>query len=179
MNAIQAQRLAKEKNLSHKHVKECFHYEPSSGKLTWKISKARCVKIGQEAGWMRSDGYRQVEVDGTKFLVHRLIYFFIEGKFPPKEIDHIDGNKSNNRWNNIRACSRSENMSNAGPRRNNKLGIRGVYYDPKRRRYITRIRKGCTKKYIGSFKTKEEAARAYQEEQSKIFGEYAYPGETK
>ncbi len=106
-------------------VKELFDYDREQGKLYWKVARSRRIKVGQEAGSIKSNGYRYVQIDGKDYRAHRLI-FLIEHEHLPKVIDHKDGDKLNNHISNLREASQSENMRNKSKQSNNTSGIVGV-----------------------------------------------------
>ena len=94
---------------------ELFEYDFETGELTWK-------KTGKVAGWLDSSGYRSVAIGKIKYKVHRLIYFMFHRVDPGKKvIDHIDGDKINNRLINLRCVKRSVNSKNTAYQR--KRGI--------------------------------------------------------
>lgn len=103
-----------------------FRYEADSGKLYHVTSKGTC-KAGQEVTALDTKGYVRVQFQGKKILGHRLAWELYYGETPPKYIDHIDGDKTNNRINNLRAATYSENQWNRPATSLNTSGIKGVH----------------------------------------------------
>jgi len=98
----------------------------------------------------------------------------MRGYWPQNQMDHKDGNGLNNRWSNLRECSRSQNGANRqGPQKNNKLGIKGVGLHVKSGKYHARIRVHGKQIHLGYYDTSEAAACAYQKAAKKHFGEFA------
>lgn len=147
--------------VTQEFLKEVFEYK--DGKLFWKKRiSIRCV-LGKEAGDVKDHGYRHVGVSKKRYLAHRLIYFMFYGE-QPQEIDHIDGNRDNNKIENLRSVTRSQNNMNSKMNRRNKTGHKGV------RKNIHKWVASLGQKHIGSFDTKEEASEAYYKEACKRFG---------
>ena len=152
--------------LTQNYLKECLGYNPDTGIFTRK-------KTQTTVGTLRKDGYLMMRANNTAYLNHRLAWFYVYGYFP-KQIDHINNIRTDNRICNLREANRSENNQNQiKPRSNNKVGFLGVCFDKNNLNYRARI--GINKKYIniGSFKTPEEAHNAYLQAKRQLhpFGE--------
>lgn len=126
---------------------DVFAYEPETGRLTWKMSRpGRGCIAGREAGGNAHHGYRAVMLNGRKLYVHRIAWELIHGAIPEGMcIDHVDGDRSNNRLSNLRLATLSMNQRNAKFPRNNKTGIIGVY--PKSNGFVVR----CASRELGYF----------------------------
>lgn len=98
-----------------------------------------------------------MRIDGKKYLAHRLIWMWKEGYFPEHQIDHIDRNKSNNKWNNLRHISSSCNARNVGVRQTNKSGITGVCWAKKVGKWKSYVRLNNKLKNLGDFFDFDEA----------------------
>lgn len=155
-------------------IRELLDYR-ADGALIWKIATSNRVKIGFVAGFKRKDGYWFVSVDGRKHALHRLIYIYHHGAID-QEIDHRDGNPSNNRIANLRLATRTQNCCNKRKQRNNKSGVKGVFWCADRQRWIAKIKIGDKSKNLGRFKTIEEAAAAYADAAAALHGEFARTG---
>lgn len=112
--------------LETQKLEEAFRYDENTGKLYWKISRGNQVKVGAEVTNKGSHGYIEVKYDGRSYLVHRLTWQLFHRRKPSQYIDHINGNKLDNRIENLRECSMSTNIANAKLFSNNKSGARGV-----------------------------------------------------
>ena len=112
-------------------------------------------------------------IDGHSFRAHRLAWLYVHGRWPAEQIDHIDQNTSNNRLNNLREATASQNKANKSPRRNNLLGVRGVSREKGGRKFRAAITKDGHRLYLGAFGTVKAASAAYQKAANKLFGEFA------
>lgn len=140
-------------------LKELLHYDPDTGVFTRKVSKGK-AKAGAEAGYLNSDGYREVKVCGRPFKAHRLAFLYMTGMWPDYQVDHLNGNRLDNRWCNLRdadAVTNNENKTKALP--NNQSGLLGVHKH--RSKWRAQIRTNRKLKHLGSFDTPEEAYAAY------------------
>lgn len=152
--------LAKKYGLSQEELKELLHYNQDTGEFTWLKSIGGRTKVGKKAGYITSNGYYQTRINNVKCANHRLAFIYMLDKEPAQFVDHIDGNRLNNSWNNLREATYAENAQNlVAPRINNKVGIIGVH--KKRNKFIAQIMTDGKKKYIGQFDTPEEAHQAY------------------
>jgi hypothetical protein len=121
-------RIGRDKNadVEHERLLALLHYDPLTGEFRWK--ERRGVVFDKNAGSDRGDGYFSICVDGKRYLVHRLAWFYVHGLWPIHQIDHINGNPSDNRLANLREATNSQNQQNTGPRSSNsKSGHKCVY----------------------------------------------------
>lgn len=154
---------------------EYFNYDPETGHLIYRERPRsefthatygwHVKRLGTPAGSPNAQGYIKVVIDGTYYSAHRVVWLIVHGEFPSYpdfEIDHINGNRSDNRLANLRLASKSDNQRNAGQRVNNTSGVHGVNWKarPSGGRWVARIWNGPRHVYLGSFKTLEEAAIA-------------------
>ena len=155
--------------ITQSELKEILHYNPYSGLFIWNISKGKCKK-GFVAGTIRKPGYIQIGIKGYYYQAHRLVWLYIHGSFPDNHIDHIDHNGLNNRLNNLREATRSENMQNKikAQQNNKSTGLLGAFKHTNRNSFIAQIRINGEQKYLGTFKTAQEAHEAYIKAKRKI-----------
>jgi hypothetical protein len=143
--------------LTHQRVLDTFGYDPKTGFLTWKISRAgrRPIIPGSRAGRVRWDGrYRVIGIDNKGHLEHRLIWFYVHGVWP-KQLDHINRDGLDNRITNLRSVTSKQNQRNRRElQKNNTSGYRGVH------RIRDKWKAVAFGQYVGFFETKEEAATA-------------------
>ena len=156
--------------LTHSRVKEFFNYDPKEGILRWKIKRKRGYP-GKPAGSLQHTGYIQAWVDGHPYQAHRLIWFWMTGKWPRYILDHKDRNKSNNRWDNLREATISQNALNKISNKN-KYGHKGIKYRIDRKSWVAFLEIGPKVHCFGSYKTKEEAIAAYRCNAPRICGEF-------
>lgn len=129
--------------ITHKELLERLDYK--GGVLYWKNNPERLDRwnnryAGQVAGHYRKDGYYIVNIDKKLYLAHRVIWLYVTGEWPEKDIDHIDGNPSNNVFENFRLVTSSENHKNSKLYSRNKTGVPGCYWDKARNRFVVDIR---------------------------------------
>ena len=140
---------------------EFLIYDQDTGKFTWRTSPTPRFQAGKQAGSVNSSGYVVIRCNGTLYPAHRLAWLFTRGKWPIGDIDHINGNRADNRSANLRDVTRSVNQQNLKQaRRDNQTGMLGV----KKTRsgsFEARINLGGRYVHIGTFKTATEAHNAY------------------
>ena len=152
------------KELTQERLKEVLHYDHETGIFTRKIKTASNTKIGDIAGGLTDQGYSTICIDYKGYRAHRLAWMYLYGYFP-KEIDHINGNRLDNRLCNLREVTRSENNQNHKKlRSNNTTGYVGVSQFKRDNNFLARIVVDGKIKSIGYFDTPEEASEAYLKE---------------
>jgi hypothetical protein len=142
-------------------LKQVLDYLPLAGLFIWNNPTNRRVKKGSQAGTICSDGYVAITIDGQKYMAHRLAYLYMVGSMPEDQIDHIDRDRANNKWQNIRSCSPRENQRNTKVRLNNTSGFSGVTWHKDRNRWRARIHNNeGVEVSLGSFVKKQDAINA-------------------
>lgn len=156
-------------NLTQSQACEIWEYQPLTGVLTNKDHRSRNAKKGKEAGtlcaYKNGAVYRRVRIGDKKYMTHQIIWLMLYGEWPTSEIDHINGNTLDNRSVNLRVVSLAENRRNNALYKNNSTGITGVRFCIASGRYHSYV---CNT-YLGSFSTKEEAAKKRYEAEP-LFG---------
>ena len=145
--------------ITQQRLRELFEYDHQSGRLIWRDQTgARKLRSTEPSA---AGGYTGHRIGGKTYQAHRLIWMYLHGSWPCGDIDHIDGNRRNNRADNLRAVSRSVNLQNLKKARSdNNTGLLGVKRN--KMRFMARIRAGGGKQiYLGNFKTAKEAHEAY------------------
>lgn len=130
-----------------------FRYDEETGKLYWNERVHKRIRIGQECGRITSHGYRKLRVFGTEYYVHRLVWFIKTGDWPKNQIDHINRNRLDNRFFNLRDVTCQQNLCN-----NNFQGIRKA---SRGSTYSASISVNKQTIYLGNFPTAELARNAY------------------
>ena len=143
------------------------------GLLYNKVFRSSHAVAGKRSGsfW---NGYMSVSVKGIKYLEHRIVYYMVHGECP-EYIDHIDGNKLNNRIENLRPATSSQNKCNIGIRADNTSGIKGVSWSKVKGKWTARVALNGKIK-CGYFDDKEEAAKFIKTLREQYHGEYANHG---
>ena len=139
-----------------------LYYKEKVGKMT----------IGKKAGGYNKCGYYNIDINRVKYRLHRMIFLWHHGFLAP-EIDHINGIKTDNRIENLRASTKGQNLRNSKIRKNNSSGYKNVYFDKKENKYIVELRTDGKCKRIGRFKDLELADLVAQEARNKYHKEFA------
>jgi hypothetical protein len=146
-------------NLSAERLRGLLYYNPLTGEFM-RIRRRGRTKIGERPGHTDEHGYSQIFVDGFRYKAHRLAWLYVHGVFPVGFIDHINGNKSDNRIANLRDADALINVQNLhGPKGRNASGFLGV--SRKRDRWRASIRANGKQLNLGSFDTPELAYESY------------------
>lgn len=144
-------------DLTANEVQTLFSYDPNTGLLTWRVSGKGRKGIGSEAGSPHNKGYKAVCVNYRRYLIHRIIWLIVTGSWPKEEIDHINGIRDDNRWNNLRQVTGHENKKNAKRYKNNTSGVTGVYWNKTISKWGAYIVVNNKMFYLGSFANKADA----------------------
>lgn len=104
-------------------AKSVWSYDPETGVVSWN------AREGAVAGSKNSNGYIIIQFEGRAYKAHRLAWMIFHGTVPNGDVDHINGDRTDNRISNLRVVSRSVNMRNARRPSNNTSGVTGVYWD--------------------------------------------------
>ena len=159
--------------MDQKTVRELFEYR--NGVLYWRKKPANSVNITKPAGSIGSSGYLSIGIKYKLYLTHRLIFLYHHG-YIPKTLDHINNNKLDNRIENLRPATNSENIQNSKKSSINVSGYKGVSFHKNVKKWCAQIRINKKLKYLGCFSTPEEAHQAYCQAADKHFGEFANHG---
>lgn len=157
--------------LTAQRARELLSYDPETGTLTWKVSRSR-VRAGAQAGNLDHNGYVRVRIDGVGYLAHRVAWLIVHGSCPDL-LDHKNGNRLDNRLQNLRPASPRLNQANRRIAKNNTSGVKGIIKEKGRTKWRARIRFHGKLLHLGAFDTKEEAAAAYASNAQRYFGEFA------
>lgn len=173
-------------------LRELLRYEPETGKLYWKTREEKWFKetasrsrrhtcsnwnakySGKEAFTATGrDGYKASRINGVGLIAHRVVWAMIHGYWPDGQIDHINGDKIDNRASNLRLATSNQNIFNRSMYRDNASGFKGVHLDKSTGLWRSQITAYGKKKQLGSFSTPEAAHEAYCRAADKIHGEFA------
>jgi hypothetical protein len=118
---------------------------------------------GKKKGSFDTHGRIQVLIAGKRYSEHRLVWLWFNGEFPDGDLDHINRNPADNRIENLRIVTRSQNKQNSGLYKNNTSGFKGVCLAGKWGTWKASIAIDRKRYYLGSFETKELAYQRYLE----------------
>ena len=148
--------------------RELLRYNSIDGELYWKATNSPRATAGSLAGCLcKRTGYRLVRVNGKLLRAHRIVWAIVKGDVPD-EIDHINGDRADNRIENLRRASRSENNQNRGTASNNTSGFIGVSFEKTRGKWSAKIQAFGRAFHLGRFNSAEDAAAAYEAAKSNI-----------
>ena len=158
--------------LTQDRLRELLHYDPETGLLTWRNdagARGR-IKAGTTAGSVGHHGHVVVNIGGSYYYGHRLAYLHMTGEWPSHKIDHKNGVRHDNRWDNLRNVSQQVNTQNRrGPPRGKKSGLpMGVSIDRRDGAYRADITTDGRTRSLGRYKTPEEAHAAYLEAKRRL-----------
>jgi len=159
--------------LTAEKLRELLSYDPDTGLFTWRKRTSNRVTAGSVAGHpCRRDGRLMIGIGGKVYLAHRLAWLHVHGTMP-KEIDHVDGDPTNNRLNNLRECSHAQNQKNLKRAKHNTSGFKGVHYHRGAGKWRARIQSDGKTKSLGLHQTPEAAHAAYCGAALELHGDFA------
>lgn len=155
--------------LSADFLRERFDYDAETGVVTYSGREranlppsARSRRAGKAAGWKDTAGHLNIKIKSIDFLLHRVIWTMVTGEEPKGQIDHINGDKTDNRWSNLRIATGSINAQNLHKAyANSSSGVLGVSPGITNGTWLANIRINRVLIRLGTFKSKEDASDAY------------------
>ena len=177
--------MAPKKLPPRSYVRQCLTYDPKTGELRWRkrplshfpdrvtAQKWNTRWAGKIAGKNHARGYWMLTIDYQGHLAHRVAWLLAYGEPVPHMLDHIDGNRQNNRIANLRAATQSENNWNSRLRKNNLVGVKGIRRVPRSGKFSAEIWHHGRSHVIGYFVTLEEAMAARREAAERLHGKFA------
>lgn len=155
-------------------LKALLAYDPETGIVTYRVKRYR-KNAGDLAGF-QSGEYLCIGINQFDYKLHRVAWALHYGEWPSLEIDHINGNGSDNRIVNLRNVTHAQNLKNRKNAKNNTTGLKGVFYCKRDKTWSSKIRVDYQWKCLGTFQTKEEAAEAYAAGSVLYHGEFRRAG---
>lgn len=160
--------------LTVERMDEIFDVDPAKGSIIWRAPPFNHPDLmGKEAGTTNCYGYVQIRIDGRIYRRARLIWFYVHGTWPSKQVDHENLVKTDDRLENLREASSDQNQWNTSVRKNNLLKAKGIDWRPDKKRYRARVVcRGITTQ-VGYFRSLDEAIAARAQVVIKLHGEFA------
>jgi hypothetical protein len=174
--AAQVTHFGREALLTLEDLKATFHYDPDTGKFT-RLTSVGGAHIGDEPGYIHEHGYRIISVRGVKYRAHRLAWFYMTGEWPKEDVDHRNTIPDDNRWENLREATDHQNLQNVGMPKHNTSGLKGANWHKEKQKWRATIQSNGKWRFLGYFKTAEEAHSAYCKAAQELNGEFANFGE--
>lgn len=156
--------------LKRERLLEVLRYDPATGEMYWRVSRG-CRIAGAVAGNSHDDGYVYIKVDKVIYRRTRLIWLYVHGRWPRVHIDHANRDTSDDRLQNLREATRSQNLGNRKINKNNSTGFKGVC--EVKGRFRTYLNAHGRRLNIGAYDTAEQAGAAYMAKARETFGEFA------
>lgn len=145
-------------NLSQALLKKHYNYDPNTGKFTAKLP-THFHNVGDEIGSISVEGYLETSIKNKRFLVHRLIWLYMTGNLP-EQVDHINHNRQDNRWINLREVNNTNNIKNCSLSKNSVTKINGVNLIKATNKYRAYITVNKKQIHLGIFDNINEAIAA-------------------
>jgi hypothetical protein len=151
------------------YLKSILHYNPQTGIWTWLVDRG--VNGLSQAGTKAGGKMHKIKIDKQGYSTHRLAFFYMTGRWPKDQIDHINNNHFDDRWINLREANTSQNCANQGCRKNSSIGLKGVTKNGAG--FMAQINVRNKHFYLGTFRSTIEAHRAYAKAAKQMFGEFS------
>lgn len=160
--------------MTQEELKKILYYAPETGNFYWKISNGQKLAWSL-AGSLGVDGHIKLCINYTSYRANRLAWIYMTGEIPSNniQVDHKNRIRTDNRWDNLRLATNSQNNRNRNLLKNNTSGYRGVAFNKQANKWQAQIRYNNRRKNLGHFNTAEEASKAYMEAAVKFHGEFA------
>lgn len=164
--------IENDSTLTQERLKKVINYDSGTGEFIWLHNRIRTDLIGMPAGSINGDGYRTIRIDRVLYQAHRLAFLYMTGKFPPADVDHINRNRADNRWDNLREATRSQNCFNKAMISTNTSGVKGVYWHKRNKKWTVRVQIEKKFSYLGIYEDLELAELVANEARVKYYGDF-------
>ncbi|ESL86576.1 hypothetical protein L420_03771 [Enterobacter hormaechei subsp. hoffmannii UCICRE 9] len=165
--------MRKHKLPSAEEIHALLDYNPETGVFTWKVTKSGWVVKGRTVGSKNNNGYLRVGIGRRHYFLSRIAFFLCTGQ-SPEEVDHINGDRTDNRACNLRAASRHENCLNKSVRSDSRTGVKGVSWRPDVKKWSARSTDSSGKRvFLGYYRTISDAVAVLNDFRREQHGEFA------
>ena len=179
--ALSTAAAPQKQHVSYQQLVSLLDYSPDTGEFRWRKRSGsgrsnagwNARYVGKVAGSLNQTGYRQIKIDGRMHCAHKLAWLWGTGEWPSGELDHINRCRDDNRVENLRPATRSQNCSNTKLHKSNTTGFRGVCAH--RGRWEASIGRDGKRYYLGAFRDKADAAAAYDRAARAVHGDFHAP----
>jgi hypothetical protein len=146
--------------LDQKRLKQLLHYDPDTGEFTWKVNSGNGTFFGNKAGSPVAAGYIYIQIQGKKYRAHRLAFLYMTGKWPKRQVDHINRVRDDNRWSNLRDVTQQLNNFNTGGK--------GYGWHKATKKYVAYVRYNRKDIHLGLYDCQLDARAAHLRAKNKI-----------
>ncbi len=158
--------------ITQSELQDILNYDIETGIFTWKIKPCKNIAVNTVAGGINNRNYVVIKIKNKTYLAHRLAWLYVYGEIPDF-IDHINGNKSDNKIKNLRECSQQENCFNRKLAINNKCGVKGICFYNKTKKWKAQLNIDGKRKHLGYFDNIEDAKEVLNNARIKHHKEFA------
>lgn len=155
------------------NISKFIEYKKETGEFIWVAPTSNRVRVGDVAGNNHDKSYTTIYLNKKMYYAHELVWLFETGEMPVGIIDHINLNKKDNRFENLRLCNKSENGCNRGLNKNNTSGEKGVTWHKRARKWCAEVWKDGVKHYLGLFDSYDSAVFAVRAKRVELHGVFA------
>lgn len=160
--------------ITHDELLRILDYCPATGQFKWRVAVGYAINANDAAGYLHKyHGYVVIRYRRKGYLAHRLAWLYVYGRWPAKHLDHINGDRADNRIGNLRECSQRQNEWNKRAPVTNTSGRKGVKVSETPNRWHAQIRVNGKLVHLGTFSSAEDAETAYKKAAETHFGQFA------
>ena len=145
-------------------------YDKDTGFFRWMKTRSRTAMVNEVAGTLKDNGYLQIQINRKAYYAHRLAWFYVNREWPPHDVDHVNGCRTDNRIENLRCATRKQNTFNSSIRSNNTSGVKGVSWNKRKNKWEAYCAKDGKRRNIGLFDCIEEARKSVEKERMSLHG---------
>ncbi len=160
--------------MTQEMLRSLVEYDADTGLFTWLERRGGTADANGRAGGLQKTGYVSIVIGNKRYLAHRLAWFYVHGAWPQHQIDHVNGDRADNRLSNLREATNRQNQANR--KVTSSSGVKGVSWSKTKRKWVAGIYTNKKRTYIGYFDDKAAASAAYMAKARELFGEFASDG---